>query len=39
MTSIIHDLRFAARRLFKDRRFTLAAIAALALGIGGTQAA
>ena len=38
MTSIIQDLRFAARRLIKDRRFTFAAIAALALGIGATSA-
>ena len=38
MTSIMQDLRFAARRLIKDRRFTVAAIAALALGIGATSA-
>ena len=38
MSSIIQDLRFAARRLLKDRRFTFAAIAALALGIGATSA-
>jgi predicted permease len=36
--TIIQDLRFAARRLIRDRRFTLAAIAALALGIGATSA-
>jgi putative ABC transport system permease protein len=38
MSSIIQDLRFAARRLVKERRFTLAAVAALALGIGATSA-
>ena len=38
MSSIIQDLRYAARRLAKDRRFTLAAVAALALGIGATSA-
>ena len=38
MTSILQDLRLAARRLIKDRRFTLAAVAALALGIGATSA-
>ncbi len=38
MTSIVQDLRFAARRLIRDRRFTLAAVAALALGIGATSA-
>jgi predicted permease len=38
MTAIIQDLRFAARRLVRDRRFTLAAVAALALGIGATSA-
>ena len=36
--SILQDLRFAARRLIKDRWFTLAAIAALALGIGANSA-
>jgi predicted permease len=35
---ILQDFRFAARRLVRDRRFTLAAIAALALGIGATSA-
>lgn len=38
MHSILQDLRFATRRLIKDRWFTLAAIAALALGIGANSA-
>jgi len=38
MQSILQDVRFAARRLVKDRWFTLAAIAALALGIGANSA-
>ena len=38
MSSILQDLRYAARRLVRDRRFTLAAVAALALGIGATSA-
>jgi predicted permease len=38
MQSILQDLRFAVRRLVKDRWFTLAAIAALALGIGANSA-
>ena len=38
MTSVLRDLRYAARRLMRDRRFTLAAVAALALGIGATSA-
>ena len=38
MTSILQDLRYGFRRLIKDRRFTLAAVAALALGIGATSA-
>ncbi len=38
MNSILQDLRYAARRLVRDRRFTLAAVAALALGIGATSA-
>src|SRR5919106_668732 len=36
--SILQDVRFAGRRLVKDRWFTLAAIAALALGIGANSA-
>ena len=38
MSSVVQDLRYAARRLVRDRRFTLAAVAALALGIGATSA-
>ena len=38
MPSILQDLRFAVRRLIKDRWFTLAAIVALALGIGANSA-
>jgi predicted permease len=38
MPSLLQDLRFACRRLAKDRWFTLAAIAALALGIGANSA-
>jgi predicted permease len=38
MQSLLQDLRFAARRLVKDRWFTLAAIAALSLGIGANSA-
>jgi putative ABC transport system permease protein len=34
LQDIAQDVRFAARLLAKDRRFSLAAIAALALGIG-----
>ncbi len=38
MHKILQDLRFAFRRLVKDRWFTVAAIAALALGIGANSA-
>ena len=38
MHSLLQDLRFAARRLVKDRWFTVAAIVALALGIGANSA-
>src|SRR5215216_1772092 len=37
LQDIVQDLRFAARLLAKDRRFTLAAVAALALGIAATN--
>jgi putative ABC transport system permease protein len=33
-SSVWQDLRFAARNLNKDRRFTLLAVLALSLGIG-----
>jgi putative ABC transport system permease protein len=36
--SILQDLRFAARRLVKDRWITVAAVAALSLGIGANSA-
>jgi putative ABC transport system permease protein len=38
MSTFLHDARFALRMLWKDRRFTLAALIALALGIGATTA-
>ena len=38
MPSLLQDLRFALRRILKDRWFTLAAIVALALGIGANSA-
>src|SRR5436309_7813891 len=38
MQRILQDLRFAFRRLLKDRWFTLAAIVALGLGIGANSA-
>ena len=38
MQSLLQDVRFAARRLVKDRWFTLAAMVALALGIGANSA-
>lgn len=39
LQDLMQDVRFAARLLVKDRRFTLAAIAALALGLGATTTA
>jgi hypothetical protein len=38
MSIFLTDARFAARMLWKDRRFTLVALLALALGIGATSA-
>src|ERR1700704_1142856 len=38
MHSILQDLRFAFRSLIKDRWFPLAAVVALALGIGANSA-
>ena len=38
MSTLMTDLRVAVRMLWKDRRFTLVALVALALGIGATSA-
>jgi len=38
MHSLLQDLRFAARRIVKDRWFTVASVVALALGIGANSA-
>ena len=38
MKSLLQDLRFAARRIVKDRWFTVASVVALALGIGANSA-
>ena len=35
---MLNDLRYASRMLFKSRAFTLAAMIALAVGIGATTA-
>jgi predicted permease len=39
LQDLMQDIRFGARLLVKDRRFSLAAIAALALGLGATTTA
>jgi putative ABC transport system permease protein len=38
LSNLVTDARFAVRMLWKDRRFTLVAVIALALGIGATTA-
>ena len=38
MSNLVFDLRWAVRSLWRDRRFSLAALLALALGIGATSA-
>jgi hypothetical protein len=38
MANILQDVRFALRRLWNDRSFAVAAIAALVLGIGANSA-
>ena len=38
MSTLLTDLRLAVRLLWKDRRFTVVALVALALGIGATSA-
>ena len=38
MSTLLTDARLAVRMLWKDRRFTLVALVALALGIGATSA-